>query len=772
MRISTFISALLVSTAIVSAASAADYNYDAQGRLVEQVNNDGSKTVYTYNQETGAKEKETTYRADNSVSSVKEYDQSGKNVVKATNYRADENNTVSSVREYHPGTSTTKTYTEYRADGTMSSQQQNNNKGTTVSNLSYAADGTTISSGSKTTYNTDGTVDKRETYSNGSSYVSEQYQYDNGKVTSYTAYNSNGSTNASSSYTIDYDYYTDGTLKSQTQTNGKNVVTNLSTYAENGTLLEQTRYSTSGNGKPVEQKIYNEDGQILSSLKAYWSDGTGTTTHEYTYGDGTRTEVSKYYVVDGRYYRTETQETVYGEDGQAVSSITYSGTNTNNPSNIKSGWSIDEDGARRYYNEGGTSYVTESGTYDMPNGQTATSKITTTGLDGKETVTYQGYSMLQGQPLDDMAIDMEGFRVTWDADGKIVGLAGHTLYGEDMTPVYENGKLVSASSSNATGTEYYNQDAGYEQMWGEHYNQWTGEYEWGEYYEYTGTGAYNEWGSYVGEPYSVTTYDERTMTPQYNEAGQIVGYQVMYAETRETNYEQWGETFKDSSNYQGSGLVYTLDENGNIIELRGTYLHPDGWQLGSSATNFENGELVGYTGYYPDGSVKYKEIKNENDSFDYYAYDENGNLLYTKIQGGKDEYGNDVTLCYDASGAFDASCSQYYTYDDYGNKIGYYSNGTLANTYNWASPSWQQDILDAEAAAEAERIAAEQAAEAARLAEEQAAQAAEEARIAAARAEAEARERERMLRMKRIYTIEEASALSKDTGNTIRLRYR
>ena len=720
MKISKFISALLVSTAIVSAASATDYKYDNLGRLVEEVSSNGAKTVYTYNQETGAQETKTTYRADG---------------------------TMSSYNEYKNGSRTTS--------------------------LTYQSDGTTISSGSKTTYNSDGTIDKKESYSNGNVSSTEQYTY-SGNTTTKTTMNSSGTVTGSVVST----YNDNGKLIQETTKRANGTVSNERKYDSNGKTLSDLNYKADGttiqsggvytrdsNGNETNYKYYSNgnlysetttDPATKNSTKTNYSTsgsnvGEATNTYVTTYdGNGTRV----YATYTGAYTEgatpTRTEVTTYNESGEIKSKITYTGAYTGNPSvdKIKSGYDNVNENKTITYKSDGTIVTEEKGEFDTGHAYNSTTKTTTVSSNGTETVAYSGGLVTIGG-YDDM-LEMLDMDVSYNNDGSVKDIS---YYGQNMDLTWDNGRLVKAQY-------HYDEcdDCSFSQQLLEE-------------------GIWNQAGS-------LHNIEDRILTFDYDEEGRAIGYTIKNATGA---YNEWitgssrNPSEEDHFLYSLSayGYEYVLDEDGNIVESRykGYTNQPDikyksyeGALNGlystsyiGSATFYEDGQRIGTEFYDKTGKIKEKNYYDEDGFYHeaYYYYDDDGNLLYTKVTRGRDEYGNDVTLCYDASGAYDASCSSYYEYDSYGNKLGYYSGDTQINTYSWSNPNWQQDILNAEAAAEAERIAAEQAA-----------QAAEEARIAAARAEAEARERERMLRMKRIYTIEEASALSKDTGNTIRLRYR
>lgn len=221
--------------------------------------------------------------------------------------------------------------------------------------------------------------------------------------------------------------------------------------------------------------------------------------------------------------------------------------------------------------------------------------------------------------------------------------------------------------------------------------------------------------------YSLQTYT-------YNDAGKLIN---MTNEDNGSSYE-YSYTYDDHGNiltqtYNGGSVKnysYTYDDNGNVLE--------------KVETN-DKGKVTRTWTYDSDGTLtnETSTIWEKN-----YAYDEYGNLIHEDYveTGGYtldtrwnyiyDEKGNVLSMTKSKNGQVVQTES--YTYDEYGNVLtkNYdsteHNHVTYNNTYSYADPNWKANKAH----------------------------------------------REWLSKRKRIYTIEEATKLSKETGNKFMIRYK
>ena len=301
----------------------------------------------------------------------------------------------------------------------------------------------------------------------------------------------------------------------------------------------------------------------------------------------------------------------------------------------------------------------------------------------------------------------------YDEDGRLI----QESYGSGYVDYTYNseGYLVLKKESNGNTTSYTYDAKG---------NKLTEVYEHGDVVsDYTYT--YDDKGNVIKEvwktneefesPSSITSI---TQTYSYDDKGNRLSYtyedDIGNTSTSTTTYDDHNNPITRS--YTDGGVAtqnltyeYVYDDRGNILTLTTIVDRFDG--------NIYESE-VSYTYTYDEnGNILNKETHKGNGEVVYstYTYDETGNLLSVNEHGVYPNHNNDWRS-YKA-----------YNYDEYGNLINEKDSfGSVIHSYSYKDPNWKVNKAH----------------------------------------------RDWLAKRKLIYTIEEAAAVSKETGNTFKLRYK
>ena len=209
------------------------------------------------------------------------------------------------------------------------------------------------------------------------------------------------------------------------------------------------------------------------------------------------------------------------------------------------------------------------------------------------------------------------------------------------------------------------------------------------------------------------------------------GYWNNYEYTYDSNGNQTSAIgYHDSE--QSVKHEWTYDENGrqtsSITYYYDNYIQSEGWVEKQTFEYDQNGNLINRKDY-----ISYNGVPSDTPSGQTtYAYDQNGNKIledngFSKYEWGYDEHGNQIWAdFYNSPTAVNSgtpsSHTEYsYDYDKYGNITAVYRNGVLQGSKHYDSAYLNKQWLG---------------------------------------------------KRKLIYTVEEATKLSKPTGNTFKLRYK